>query len=331
MGEKANIENTIIEIIKMFNANTNTLYDNKNIETEIANYLKGKSIDFDTYNNLSKETIIIILKLYVYEMAYLYVSYLQMIKVPQSKFNIVQKYIEGLTLSEKINNPIEQDIITYYIEMINENNYLVRYKARAYLLANKKVNMLLKINPFAIFTFEANLQGLSIEEETIHNIIQLSIKAKTINEFNNKYNDAISIWNKFLELAREENLNIKFLIQYMLCNVYKNFIFNSEYNENNPYSVSEEDYENYENEELTGETYDTIYLEKFPPMKEEELITKIEEENIKDIVEEALDNQTIGAYIFDIFCFQNIDLTRGLLEEMNLTSNDTLKRINPFL
>ena len=37
----------------MFNANTNTLYDSESIVTEIANYLKGNSSDFNTFNNFN--------------------------------------------------------------------------------------------------------------------------------------------------------------------------------------------------------------------------------------------------------------------------------------
>ena len=330
MGENVEIKNTIIELINMFNANTNTLYDSESIVTEIANYLKGNSSDFNTFNNLPKETLIAILKLYVYEMAYLYVIYFETLNLSLSHYRIIEKYIEKLTLREKIDNPIESEIIKCYIDMINENNYLVRYKARAYLLANKKINMLLKINPFAIFTFEDNLQGLSIEEETIYQIIQLYIKATTINEQSDKYENPIADWLKFLELAKKEELNIDFFVQYMLCNLYRNYIFNSEFLKNDPSSASEEDYSQFENIEIKDETYDTINLEKYPPLREEELIEKIEEEDILDIVEEALESQTLGAYILNSFCFYNADLTRGLLEEMKLINDETLERINPF-
>ena len=73
-----------------------------------------------------------------------------------------------------------------------------------------------------------------------------------------------------------------------------------------------------------------MIIEKYPPLREEELIEKIEEEDILDIVEEALESQTLGAYILNSFCFYNADLTRGLLEEMKLINDETLERINPF-
>ena len=42
----------------------------------------------------------------------------------------------------------------------------------------------------------------------------------------------------------------------MLCNLYRNYIFNSEFLKNDPSSASEEDYSQFENIEIKDETYD---------------------------------------------------------------------------
>ena len=319
MGEIELKENIIIEIIQKFNANTNVLYNSETIVEEITNYLQGKSTNFENdfaqyivKYNLTKENIIVILKLYVYEMAYLFINYFKAINMPMPYSDSVKENIESLSLKEKIKKPIDKMIILYYVEMVNEGNYLVSYKAREYLIANKEISKLLKINPFSIFTMEDNAKDLSDEERIISKIIELNELAQAQSRYIYGKNEDVFIWEKFLELVIEFNLDIRFLIQYMLFNIYKNVLYKSDYYSENDFNEESEDKE----KESTEILIDLIN----------------QGEDIDNLIKEILCDKELGAQLLIDFYNENADLTKGIFEEMNMyNSNEELQRINPFL